>query len=425
MVEKTILESGLTVISEYRPELPSLAMSFTLLRGSRHESPVISGIHHLIEHMLFKGSEKYDLRAIASLSDRLGGSLNAFTGKELTQYYLKSLDETFPQAFDLLGDLVTAATFPREEFRKEINVVLQEIRESRDNPDTHAFELFFSRLFPDQALGCPISGEPERLSRLDRDDVFGFYSETYRPPNLLLAAAGHVNHHDLVREAENRFGGFAPATPADFTTGEPEFAFQTTVHRKPSLEQVYAVIGFAGIPKASPLRYRFMLMNEILGAGMSSRLFQKIREDQGLAYTVSSFGDSYHDCGVQMVYAVIEPKNINPYLRAVKHEIEILKREGVGPEELARAKDHLKSSIVLQMESNLSRMRFHVNQELYHRREIKLSEILEEINRASREDIHQVLTTHLDLERTAVLLYGNVPDDTVENLNLAAPADAW
>jgi predicted Zn-dependent peptidase len=415
MVEKTILDCGLTIISEFRPELPSFALSFTLKSGSRTETTHINGIHHLIEHMLFKGTEKYDLRMIAQISDRLGGSLNAFTGKEITQIYLKVIDEKIQSAFNLLSEVVLKPTFPDGEFYKEKNVVLQEIKEADDNPETVAFETFFKKLFENNALGSPISGTEDQVTLFDRDGVFAYYQNKYLPENLILAAAGNIDHYSFVELARQYFSGYRKKIPSGFSFQKSDLNLGTFIKKNQNLNQVYVILGFQGIAKGSPLRYKFLLLNEILGSGMSSRLFQKIREEKGLAYTISSFLDGYKESGVHIIYSIIEPAKIMEYLQAVQEEILNLKKRGIDKEELERAKDHLKSSIILGLEDNGAKMRFNVNQELYLEREIKLNEIIENINGVGCDDIKILLDTFLDIEETAILFYGNIDEGKYEN----------
>ncbi len=408
MVEKTVLGSGLVVISEYRPEFPSFALSYTVRSGARAETKDTNGFHHFVEHMMFKGSERYSLIDIADQSDRLGGRLNAFTGKEISQYHIKSIEEKFTDSFDLLTDIVINSTFPQNEFVNEKSVILQEIYEYEDDPDTFAFESFYEILFGDNGIAYPITGRVEQVSGYDRDMVYGYYKQHYVPGNLLLAAVGKVKHEHLVKSAEKAFVAFPSGRPVDFSFALPGFHFHSDVKHNPSLKQVYAIVGFAGIPTESPLKYEFMVMNDILGAGMSSRLFQKIREEKGLAYTINSFPDTYLDCGILLVYAIIEPGKSEEYLQAVKEEIVKLKDNGITEDELNRAKDHIKSSVILSLEGNVSKMNFVVKQELFLSRELTMKEIIENIDKVTKADIDRLLNDFLDLRQNSIFLYGNI-----------------
>lgn len=408
MVEKTVLDSGLVIISEYRPEFPSFALSYSLRSGARAEEISNNGIHHFIEHMMFKGSAKYDAKKIADVSDRLGGRLNAFTGKEVTQYYIKAIDGKLPESFDLLTDIVMKSAFPGDEFLKEKSVILQEIKESDDDPDTYAFEKFYESVYTGNGIGLPIPGKENSVSGFDREMVFDFYKKNYTPAKLLLAAVGSVNHADLVELANSAFAGFPPQQPENFSFSEPRFNARSFIKRNASLNQLYVIIGFKAVPAASLLKYKFMVMNDILGSGMSSRLFQKIREEKGLAYTVNSFVDAYLECGIQLLYAIIEPNKAEEYLKAVKDEIVKLKKDGITKDELNRAKDHIKSSVILGLEGNVSKMRFNVNQEFFLKRELQTKEIIENINKLTAADINRLFKDFLDLQEAAIFFYGNI-----------------
>ncbi|MEI6614912.1 MAG: pitrilysin family protein, partial [Chrysiogenales bacterium] len=406
MVQKTVLPCGLTIISEKFPEFPSFALSYTLKSGSRAESTATNGIHHLIEHMLFKGSKHYDMKQIADMADRLGGRLNAFTSKEVTQFYIKSIDEKLTASFHLLSDIVLNSTFPAEEFLKEKNVIIQEIREAEDNPDSNAFETFYEKIYKNNPLGYPIGGRGKQVARLERSPVFAFYQAKYVPENLLLSAAGNIEHRELVKLASDFFSHFPIRPVQDFKFAKASFQPRRFFKKNSSLSQCYLITALDSISLVSPFRHTFMIMNDILGSGMSSRLFQSIREEKGLAYTVSSFIDSYLECGIQVIYAVIEPGNIAAYLRAVKAEIELLKKDGIRSDELERAKDHIKSSIILSLENNVSKMSFNTNQELYFKKPQEVTAIIAEINAATIADINGFCRQYLNLEQSALFTYG-------------------
>lgn len=408
MVEKTVLSCGLTVISETFHDFPSISLSYTLKSGSRAETRRDSGIHHMIEHMLFKGSDCFDMKQIADLSDRLGGRLNAFTSKEITQYYIKTIAEKMELSFHLLTDLILHSIFPAEEFEKEKNVIIQEIHEAEDTPDTNAFEIFYQEVYRGNALGYPVGGWEKSVARFTRDSVFDTYRRLYRPENLVLAAAGNIEHRLLVQMAESAFSAFPPATPRHFAFRAPRFHRPDFSRANDSLNQAYVIIGFDGLSQSSPLRNRCMVMNDILGAGMSSRLFQSIREEKGLAYSISSFPDAYLDSGLMLIYANVEPEQVGAYRSAVEYEIRRLQRDGISEDELTRAKDHIKSSTVLNMESNTARMRFIANNELYLTEPQTLEEILADIEAARREEIEELFRRQFDLAQSAVLVYGQM-----------------
>ncbi len=408
MIKKTVLENGLIIISEENKSVPSFSMSYTLKSGSRAENSEINGIHHLIEHMLFKGTDKYSLVDIANISDRLGGRLNAFTGKEITQFYLKAIDEKFDIAFDLLSDIVFNSKFDENEFEKEKNVVLQEIKESEDSPDINAFELFYENLFKPNPLSFPIAGKTEIVSNFTRDLLYDFYLTKYQPANLLLSVVGNINHERIVDKAREFFKDYSKVMPKDFIFDKPKFIEFNLSHKKDSLNQLYVIMGMKGVSAVSKDRYKFMVLNDILGAGMSSRLFQKIREEKGLAYTINSFPDSFLECGIHIIFSIIEPEKFNPYLNSVKEILFDVRENGVNDDELVRAKDHIKSSIILGLENNLSKMRNIINKELYSKEALNVNKILEEINSYTKDEINRIAKEYLEIENSSIFAYGNV-----------------
>jgi predicted Zn-dependent peptidase len=409
MIKRTILPCGLTVLSERFEEFPSVVLSYTAKSGARNESLAHNGIHHLIEHMLFKGGQRYNLKQIADLSDRLGGQLNAFTSKEVTQFYIKTIDEKLDEAFALLNDIVLHATFPPGEFAKEKNVIMQEIRESEDNPDTHVFEVFFSAIYPDNALGYPIEGTVASVGAMECADVQAYYRDQYRPANLVLAAAGKIEHERLVELAQAACAGLPAATPTPLRYTPAKFHVSRFSKANPALNQSYIVLGLDGLPAVAPERHKLMLLNDILGSNMSSRLFQAIREERGLAYTISSFPDAFMECGLLMVYAIVEPAQTQAYIAAVQEELRLFRRNGITQEELERARDHIKASLLLSIENNTAKMRFNINQELCFQTEQTIAAIITEINQATCADINALIDRLIDLEHMAQLIYGPTP----------------
>jgi len=417
-LKKTILKSGLTVLTEKYSQTPSFALSYTVKSGSCNESIVDNGIHHLIEHMLFKGSSKYSQRDIADISDRLGGRMNAFTSREITQYYIKSIDEKFPESLDLLTDIVFNSKFDKTEFTKEKDVISQEINEGDDNPDSKAFELFYREVYGNSGVGLPIAGTLESVSGLERNFVDKKYRELYIPSNVILSCVGNIDHKKIVALADGKFADYEPSNLIENSSSKHSFNSGVSIHSNKSLKQVYSLIGFNSIPITSSERYKYMILNDILGAGMSSRLFQMIREEKGLAYTISSFIDSYKKFGVHMIYAITDPGKTNDYINAVKEELNVLKKKGIKPEELNKSKDHIKTSIILSLENNVSKMRFNVSGDIYFGEHRSLENIIEEINMVKADDINVILNDYPDLSEAMTLFYGDISEKDLPSVNL-------
>ncbi|MCK5004518.1 MAG: insulinase family protein [Candidatus Aminicenantes bacterium] len=417
-MKKTVLKSGLTVLTEKYSQIPSFALSYTVKSGSCNETVSNNGLHHLIEHMLFKGSSKYSQRDIADISDRLGGRMNAFTSREITQYYIKSIDEKFSESFDLLTDIVFNSNFDKTEFTKEKDVISQEIKEGDDNPDSKAFELFYRKVFGDSGVGLPIAGTLESVSGLKRNFVDKKYRELYIPSNIILSCVGNIDHEEILILAEEKFADSSPSHLLEIMNTGQSFNSGVSVHSNKSLKQVYSVIGFNSIPITSSERYKYMILNDILGAGMSSRLFQKIREEKGLAYTIGSFIDSYKKFGVHMIYAITDPGKTNDYIDAVKEELKVLKKSGINPEELKKSKDHIKTSIILSLENNVSKMRFNVSGDIYFGEQRSLENIIEEINMVKIDDINVILNDYPDFSEAMTLFYGDISKKDLPSVNL-------
>jgi len=416
-LKKTILKSGLIVLTEEYSQFPSFALSYTVKSGSKNEKGSDNGIHHLIEHMLFKGSNEYSQKGIAEISDRLGGRMNAFTSREITQYYIKSINEKLQESFNLLSDIVFNSNPDEIEFEKEKSVICQEIKEGDDSPDSKVFDFFYKDIFGNSGIGLPIAGTIQSVSGLSRDFAYKRYKELYIPKNTILCCVGSVSHKDIVSLAEEKFLKVSKIKKHKFKNHKPSFSPRIFIHRNQSIKQIYSVIGFESIPITNSKRYNYMILNDILGAGMSSRLFQKIREDRGLAYTISSFIDSYDMFGIHMIYAITDSGKIPDYLNAVRNELTILKKKGISKEELQKSKDHIKSSLILSLENNVSKMRFFLDGELYFKEKRNLDNIIGKIDKISVKDINGILDNYPDTNRISITLYGDISENESLNFN--------
>ncbi len=385
----------------------SAALGFYLRSGSAVETEEHGGSSHFLEHLVFKGTERRTTADIAKVIDILGGDVDAFTGKEYTSFYAHVLDEQVPTALDLLTDLVTAPRFTSDDVEMERGVILEEIRMVEDTPDDLVHEIFVTAFWPDHPLGRPILGTEETIARLERAKILEHYRETFQPSNVIFAASGNVTPRDVLPYLEKHF----PPSGREPFRGEwnaPTPAQHVILREKNELEQVHLVLGSRGFPQQTEERYAAALFNSVLGGGMSSRLFQRIREQEGLVYSIASYHNGYLHGGYEAVYAACMPKNVRRVLDATLEEMRRIKREGATEDELSSAKLHLKGSILLSLESTTSRMSGIARQEYYFGRQFSPDEIIEHIDMVTLDDIRRVAEVIVDPESLSLTMLGNV-----------------
>jgi len=406
-IEKAELSNGLVVVSEKMPHVRSVSVGIWLGTGSRGESPERNGIAHFIEHMVFKGTAKRTAEQIAQSVDSVGGMLDAFTAKEMTCFSAKVLDEHLPVAFDVISDLVLRPLFDEADIVKERQVVLEEIKMDEDNPEYLIHEMFTQKFWRGHPLGLPILGTPETVSQFSSSAVRECFDSWYAPNNTVITAAGNLEHDRLVDLVEREFGG-APRGAAETVRTPPETHHGIEHRNKKELEQMHLVMGVPSYPLAHERRYAASLLNIILGGGMSSRLFQNIRERRGLAYSIGSDLSPYTDAGVLSVYAGTSRESAGELIRLVMEEFQRIQGEAVSVEELRRAKDHLKGSMMLSLESTSSRMSNLARQAMYLHKFITLDEMLASIEKVTREEILEIARDFFAKGRVALTVLGNL-----------------
>jgi predicted Zn-dependent peptidase len=406
-IETTTLSNGVRVISETMPHVRSVSVGIWVGSGSRRELPEENGISHFIEHMLFKGTTSRTAEDIARSVDSIGGNLDAFTAKELVCFNTKVLDEHLAQAFDVLADLVLHPKFQEEDIEKEKGVVLEEIKMEEDSPDYLVHEIFSANFWKDHALGKPILGTPQSVRRFDSQIVRDFYRKVYSPANILVTAAGNLTHERLIELVRQHFeplatGEASPAEPA------PSTHARISLRNKKELEQVHLCLGVPSYPLPHYERFTCYVLNTLLGGGMSSRLFQNIRERQGLAYSVFSELNPYRDTGCLSIYAGTSVESARKVVESITKEFRDLKENRIADEELRRAKDHLKGSLMLSLESTGSRMSNLARQEMYFGKFFTLDELLESIETVGAEDVRRIAQTFFDSKQIALTVLGNL-----------------
>jgi predicted Zn-dependent peptidase len=406
-IEKEVLPNGLVVITEPMEHVRSVSVGIWVRNGSRAESAELSGISHFIEHMVFKGTERRSAEAIAQSVDSLGGMLDAFTSKEMVCFNAKVLDEHLPVAFDVVSDLVRRPLFAEEDIAKEKQVIFEEMKMDQDSPDYLVHELFTQGFWRGHPLGQPIIGTRDTVNAFSRESTFDCFRRWFAPNHIVVTAAGHLEHACLVELVTREFGDVPASAPgAPQPAPEPQAPIQT--QSKKELEQVHICLGVPAYPLADERRFALSTLNNILGGSMSSRLFQNIREKQGLAYAVFSELNPYRDAGMLSIYAGTALETTEQVVRLVLDEFRKLKAEPVPEEELRRAKDHLKGSLMLSLESTGSRMSHLARQEIYFGRFFTLDELLNSVERVTREELHQIAQEFFRPERIAVTVLGNL-----------------
>jgi predicted Zn-dependent peptidase len=414
----TTLANGLRVITEAMPHVRSVSVGIWIGSGSRRESAEQNGLSHFIEHMLFKGTSKRSAEDIARSVDSIGGNLDAFTAKELVCYNTKVLDEHLSQAFDVLADLVLHPMFREEDIEKEKGVILEELKMEADSPDYLVHEIFSSNFWKDHPLGKPILGTRETVKKYDRAMVQSFYSSIYAPANMLITAAGNLAHERMVALVREHFEEVAPGEPlgADPVPGTHA---RIALRNKKALEQVHMCLGVPSYPLPHEERFACYVMNTLLGGGMSSRLFQNIRERQGLAYAVFSELNPYRDTGCLSIYAGTSIESAPKVVQSILKEFRQLKEQAVNDEELRRAKDHLKGSLMLSLESTGSRMSNLARQEMYFSRFFTLDELVESIELVTAADVQRIAQTFFDPKQIALTVLGNLENFKIGREDLA------
>jgi predicted Zn-dependent peptidase len=406
-IRRTVLPSGLIVLTERMEHVRSVAMGVWMRAGSRHELPELNGISHFVEHMVFKGTKSRSAQRIAREVDAIGGNLDAFTGKETICFNMKVLDDHVPTALDVLSDLVLNPVFASEEIARERGVILEEIKMDEDNPDTLVHEIFTQSFWKDHPLGKPILGTRETVRSFEQNTLLRFYEQRFLGGNMVFSAAGNLEHDSFVDLVTRHFGSLG----SGMTCGDsvvPQVTPRINLRNKKSLEQVQLCLGVQSPPVADESRYITLLLNTILGGGMSSRLFQTVREERGLVYAIYSDLNPYRDTGSLCVYAGTSADRAVQVIDLIMEEFRRLKTEPLQPDELRRAKDQLKGNLLLSLESSMSRMSNLARQQMYFERFFGLDEILERVEGVTEEQVMAMATNLFQPERVAVTMLGRL-----------------
>lgn len=404
-LKRTRLDSGLRVLSERHPSVKSVAVGIWVNVGSRHELPELAGLSHLIEHMTFKGTRKRSARQIVAEFESRGGMVNAFTSREQTCYYAKVLDSHLPVAIDVLADIVRHSRYDSNELKREQKVIFEEIKDVHDTPSDWVHDLFAETHWGRSSLGLPVLGQKSTVRRARREDILRYRRNHYTPGRIVIAACGAVDHNALVRLVRKHFGDWSPSpgvkpetkTPPKVRGGMKVFSHKSA--------QAHVVVGFPSLAYGEERKFSLLVLQQLFGGGMSSRLFQRIREELSLAYSVYAFQDSYRDCGLFGMYLGTDPKTVSKAVDASAVELGRLKRADFSEPEVSSAKEQLKGQLVLGLENTSSRMNRLARQELYLGKHVSLAHTLRQIDAVTLQDVAELareLVTRRNLTAVAV-----------------------
>ena len=406
MVEKIILNNGVRVLCERLPHVRSCSIGFWAESGSRHEPSELSGISHFIEHMLFKGTKTRTAQQLACAFDEIGGQVNAFTSKDHTCYYAHTTDMHMQTAFDLLLDMYTQSVFDKKEVDLERGVICEEIDMYEDTPDDLVNEQLAQAIYAGDPLGRPVLGTKETLSGITSEILQDYRNRHYTAARTIISLCGHVTDNDLETICK-KLEEAIPTGGDKLVDGDVEYKPSTILRRK-KIEQNHLIIAFEGTPLGSDERFIMQALNNILGAGMSSRLFQKVREEHGLCYSVYSFCGNYIGAGILGIYVGLSPDSEQKAITLIREILKEIKANGVTEEELCRTKEQLKTTLLMGMESTASRMNVIARNEMIYGREVSEDELIEGIDSVSLEDVQKLAQRIFDFNTASLSVVGTI-----------------
>jgi predicted Zn-dependent peptidase len=405
MFKKIILANGIPVVIETNKDTRSVCIGIWVKVGSRHESAEKNGISHFLEHMFFKGTDKRTSKDIAVETDSLGGELNAFTSRENTTFYIKVLDEHIEKAVELLTDIFLNSVFPEDEIEKEKGIISEELKSVQDSPEEYIHDLFNKNIWGESGLGRSVLGSEKSILTFTKQDLAGHIEKHYGAGNIVIACSGNFEEEALIAKLNQSIWRLKTDSPFKNAV-YPEFKCSTNIFYK-KLSETHICIGLKGLPNASDDRYAMHLLNTILGGGVSSRLFQEVREKRGLAYSIYSFSLSYFDTGVWTVCAGTDKKNVNEVVSIITSQIRGLP-DSLTDNELRKAKDQLKGNLILALESTNSKMINIARQEIYYGRYFSPDDIINAVESVTLEEMKRLSTRLIENKPFAITVYGPV-----------------
>ncbi len=410
MFRKTTLDNGVRIVCEKIPHVRSVSVGVWVGTGSRSESKLNNGISHFIEHMLFKGTETRTAKQIAESIDNIGGQLNAFTGKECTCYYSKTLDTHFDTSIDVLSDMFFNSNFNKKDMDVERKVILEEIGMYEDSPEELVHDILSESVWDGNSLGYSILGTQESLSKINASTIKEYMRDNYTPSNVVISVAGNFDYDKIIHSVERHFGNWTVNNSNTTDFEKAEFKSSRRVKEKET-EQVHICMGFEGIEHGNDDMYALLAVNNILGGGMSSRLFQKIREEKGLVYSIYSYPSSYKNAGLFTIYAGMNPEHTKTVTDLIIKQIKALVKNGIDVEEIERSKEQLKGNYILGLESTSSRMNSIGKSELLLGRINTPEEVLKKIDNINHERVSDVIKRIFNLDKMSFTAVGNISSD--------------
>ena len=410
LYQRSLLDNGIRVVSEATPAVEPVSVGIWITTGSRDEAPRGNGLSHFIEHLFFKGTKSRSAFDISRGIEAVGGGINAFTGKEYTCVHAKVLHKDGPLAIEILADILANSVFDPEEIDRERMVILQEIKMVEDTPDDYIHDLFQRSFWGDHPLGYPVAGLEENVLAFRREEILTFFHDNYTSNKIIVAAAGRLDHQQLVSMVENHLGHLQPG-PSVVKREKVQGTKARIEVKYRDLEQIHLCLGTRGIPYGHRLRFAGHVLNTMLGGNMSSRLFQEIREKRGLTYSIYSFLNAYNDTGLFGVYAGTTKDEIQEVVALILHELKAIKAGRIRLEDLSAAKEYIRGSIILSLEGSDGRMGRLAKNEIYFGRGIPLEEALYELDRVSEDDVAEVAREMLDSRTLCLTLLGTMTEE--------------
>ena len=407
MTSINILSNGITVVMESMPYLNSASFGVWVRVGSANEDDSNNGIAHMIEHMMFKGTNNRSAKQIADEMARIGGNINAFTSKECTSYYATTLSEHLPIAIRIIGDMLNNSLFDEKALKKEKGVIVEEIDMYEDSPEDLVHDMLQQRIWKGHPLGYLISGRKNIVRKVSRDQIISFINDNYTGENIIISVAGSFDEKEILTLIEEEFADIKARGNRTELIEKPKYK-KVLVKKNKDIEQLHVNIAFSCISYLSEERYTLSVLNSILGGSPSSRLFQKIREDAGLTYSIYSYGSSYRDTGLLHIYAAMNPGQKDSVTKKINHIVESLKKKGISPEELSMTKEQIRTELILGNESAKSRMNSNGKSMLNRGRIVSINELLEGVDKVSLEDVRDFAQKYLDISNASLSMVGNI-----------------